>query len=156
VVLGRSATRRTWSGFLAPLLFLHGTNGILLLDGATHELVEGLALERHQLLMDLGTQPLVEQGCLLRICVNVVHTILRKVYEPLVILIHSARPFLKVQELLLLAVHEAVRDVVPPESLTKLSPRHLVAIRKGGNEGRLPGTHRPMELLGHKQCIMCL
>jgi hypothetical protein len=54
VVLGRSAPRRTSSGFLAPLLFLCGTNGILLRDGATHELVEGPTLEGHQLLIDLG------------------------------------------------------------------------------------------------------
>jgi hypothetical protein len=29
-------------------------DGILLLDGATHELVEGLTLEGHQLVTDLG------------------------------------------------------------------------------------------------------
>jgi hypothetical protein len=29
-------------------------DGILLLDGATHELVEGPALEGHQLVTDLG------------------------------------------------------------------------------------------------------
>jgi hypothetical protein len=55
VVLGLSAPRRTWSGSVAPLLFLHGTDVILLPDGATHELVEGPTLEGHQLLMDLGT-----------------------------------------------------------------------------------------------------
>jgi hypothetical protein len=36
---------------------------------------------------------------------------------------------------MLLAVHEAIRDVVPPESPTELSPRHLVVGRKGGGEG---------------------
>jgi hypothetical protein len=75
--------KRTWSSSLAPLLFLRGTNGILPPDGATHELVEGLALEDHRLLMDLGAQPLAEQGCLLRIHVDVLRTILGKVYEPL-------------------------------------------------------------------------
>jgi hypothetical protein len=55
VVLGRSTPKRTWSGSLAPLLFLHGMDGILLLDDATHLLAEGLTLERHQLLTDLGT-----------------------------------------------------------------------------------------------------
>jgi hypothetical protein len=74
--------------------------------------------------------------------------IFHKVYEPLVVLIHGARPLLKVQELLLLAVHEAITDVVPLESLTELGPRHLVAIRKGGGEGCPPGTHGPTELLG--------
>jgi hypothetical protein len=51
-----------------------------------------------------------------------VHAILCKVYEPLAVLVHGVGPLLKVQELLLLAFHEAVRDVVPPESLTKLNP----------------------------------
>jgi hypothetical protein len=41
-----------------------------------------------------------------------VRTILSKVYEPLAVLIHSIGPLLKVQEILLLTVHEAVRDVV--------------------------------------------
>jgi hypothetical protein len=65
----------TWSGFLALLPFLRGTDGILLPDGATHELVDGPALEMHQLLMDLGTQSLA---------------------EPLAVLIHSVGTLLKV------------------------------------------------------------
>jgi hypothetical protein len=63
---------------------------------------------------------------------------------------------LKAQELLLLAVHEAVRDVVPSESLMKLSPWHLVAVKKGGGEGCPLGTHAPAELLGRKQCLLHL
>jgi hypothetical protein len=59
---------------------------------------------------------------------------LHKVYEPLAILIQGVRPLLKVQELLLLAVQEAIRDVVPLESLVEVGPRHLVAVRKGGDE----------------------
>jgi hypothetical protein len=73
-----------------------------------------------------------------------------QVYEPLVVLVHSARPLLMVQKLLLLAVHEAVRDVVLLESLTGLSPRHLIAVRKGGDEDRPPDTRRPAELLSRK------
>jgi hypothetical protein len=149
-ILGRSTPRRTWSGSLAPLLFLGGTNDILLPDGATHELVNGPALEGHQLLMDLGTQPLAEQGCLLCVHVDVVCTILHKVYEPLAVLIYSAGTLLTVQELLLLAVHKAIRDVVLAKSLAEQSPRHLIAIREGGGEGHPPGTCRPVELLGCK------
>jgi hypothetical protein len=93
-VLGRSTVRRTWSSSLAPLLFLHGTNGILLPYGITHELVEGPPLEG--LVMDLGAQLLVEQGYLLHIRVDVVRTILCKVYEPLVVLVHHAGTLLKV------------------------------------------------------------
>jgi hypothetical protein len=46
--------------------------------------------------------------------------------------------------------------VVLPESLTELSPRHLIAISKGGGEGRPPGTHGPTELLGHEQRLLRL
>jgi hypothetical protein len=56
----------------------------------------------------------------------------------------------------LLVVHEAIRDVVPLESLTELSPQHLIAVRKGGGEGRPSGTHGPTELLGHKQRLLGL
>jgi hypothetical protein len=83
MILGQSTPRRTWSGSLALPLFLHGTDGILLPDGATHEQVEGPALERHRLLMDLGTQSLAEQGCLLHIRIDVVCTILRVIETPL-------------------------------------------------------------------------
>jgi hypothetical protein len=44
-------------------------NGVLLPDDTTHELVEGPALEGHQLLTDLGTQTLAEESCLL--CIRV-------------------------------------------------------------------------------------
>jgi hypothetical protein len=131
-------------------------DGTLLSDGPTHEPVEGLALERQQLLMDLGTVSLAEQCCLLRIRVDVVCAILCKVWEPLVVHIHSARTLLKVQELLLLAVHEAIRDVVATESLEELSPWHLVAVRKGCGEGRPPGTYRPMEVRGREQRLLHL
>jgi hypothetical protein len=53
-------------------------------------------------LMDLRTQPHAKEGRLLCVRVDVVRAVLRKVYEPLAILIHSAGLFLKVQELLLL------------------------------------------------------
>jgi hypothetical protein len=64
----------------------------------------------------------MEQGYLLRICVDVVHTILCKLYEPLAVLVHHARILIKVQELLMLVVHEAIRDVVLVESLAELGP----------------------------------
>jgi hypothetical protein len=64
----------------------------------------------------------MEQGYLLCICVDVVRTILCKLYEPLAVLIHHARTLIKVQELLMLVVHEVVRDVVLVESLTELGP----------------------------------
>jgi hypothetical protein len=131
-------------------------DGILPPDGTTHELVECPTLERHQLLTDLGTQPLAEQGCLLCIRVDVVCTILCKVYEPLVVLVHHVRTLLKVQGLLLLVVLEAIRDVVLAEGLMELSPQHLMAVRKGSGEGHQPGTCRPTELLGYEQRLLHL
>jgi hypothetical protein len=50
---------------------------------------------------------------------------------------------------MLLAVHEAIRDVVPSKSLEKLGPRHLIGIKNGGGEGHPPRTHRLTKLLGH-------
>jgi hypothetical protein len=64
--------RRSWNSPLSLLLFLSGTDHNLLPDAGTHELVEGLALEGHQVLMDLCAHPLGEQGCLLRVHVNIV------------------------------------------------------------------------------------
>jgi hypothetical protein len=56
----------------------------------------------------------------------------------------------------MLAVHEAVRDVVPPERLVELNPWHLVAVRKGASEGRPPGTRRPAEPLGREYRLLHL
>jgi hypothetical protein len=56
-VLEQSTPRRSYSGLLSLLLFLGGTDGIVLSDGNTHELVEGLALEGHQMLTYLRTHP---------------------------------------------------------------------------------------------------
>jgi hypothetical protein len=64
--------RRSWNSPLSLLLFLSGMDRILLPDDGTHQLVDGLALEGHQVLTDLCAHPLGEQGCLLCICVNIV------------------------------------------------------------------------------------
>jgi hypothetical protein len=85
-----------------------------------------------------------------------VRTILYKVYEPLAVLVHHARTLLKVQELLMVVVHEAVRDVVVTEGLVELSSRHLMTVRKGGSEGCPPGTCRPTEQLDCKQRLLRL
>jgi hypothetical protein len=72
VVLGQCAHKRSWSGPLALLIILGGTDGILLPNVITHELVEGLALDGHQVLTDLCGHPLAKQGHLLHIGVGVV------------------------------------------------------------------------------------
>jgi hypothetical protein len=46
-------------------------DGVFLPYGSTHQLVEGLALERHEVLTDLGTEPLPKQGRVLLIWVSV-------------------------------------------------------------------------------------
>jgi hypothetical protein len=35
-------------------------------------------------------------------------------------------------------------------------PCHLMAVRKGGDEGHPPGTHRPVELLGREHRLLHL
>jgi hypothetical protein len=69
-VLGQSAPRRSYRGPL-PLLLLGHMDGVFLPYGSTHQLVEGLALERHEVLTDLGTEPLPKQGRVLLIWVSV-------------------------------------------------------------------------------------
>jgi hypothetical protein len=85
-----------------------------------------------------------------------VRPILHKVDKPLAILIHDVGPLLEVQELLLLAVDEALGDVVLLKSLTELRPRHLVVSGESGGEGRPPGTCGPIELLGCEQRLLDL
>jgi hypothetical protein len=63
--------RRSYRGPL-PLLLLGHMDGVFLPYGSTHQLVEGLALERHEVLTDLGTEPLPKQGRVLLIWVSVV------------------------------------------------------------------------------------
>jgi hypothetical protein len=52
----------------------------------------------------------------------VVGAILREVVELLVVLVHTARTLLQVQELLKLVSHQARGDVVSTKSCVKLSP----------------------------------
>jgi hypothetical protein len=51
-----------------------------------------------------------------------VGAILREVVKLLVVLVHTARPLLQVQEFLKLVSHQAHRDVVPTESCAKTRP----------------------------------
>jgi hypothetical protein len=69
-----------------------------------------------------------------------VSIILHQVAEHLVVFIHTVGPLLQMQELLLLAVHETHRNVVPAERCMELRPWDLVAVLKcGGVSG--PSCH---------------
>jgi hypothetical protein len=61
-----------------------------------------------------------------------VSTVLHQVVELIVVLIHTVGPLLQIQELLLLAVHETCRNVVPAECYAELYPRDLVVVLKCG------------------------
>jgi hypothetical protein len=85
-----------------------------------------------------------------------VGTVLREVVEFLVVLIHTARTLLQVQELLKLVSHQACGDVVPMKSHVELGPWHLVAVLNGGGEVSPPSTHRSTKLLGREQGLLDL
>jgi hypothetical protein len=70
----------------------------------------------------------------------VVGAILREVVEVLVVLVHTTRTLLQVQELLKLVNQQACGDVVSTESCAALSPQHLVAVLNSGGEVSPPST----------------
>jgi hypothetical protein len=129
---------------------------ILLLNRGAHQLIQGAASEQHQVLMQHRAKPLMEERHLLLIGVGVVGAILREVVEHLVVLVHTARTLLQVQELLKLASHQGHRDVVPTESCAELGPRHLVAVLNSGSEVSPPSTRGSMKLLGCEQGLLVL
>jgi hypothetical protein len=67
---------------------------VLLLNRGAHKLVQGAALEQHQVLMQHWIEPPMEERHLLLIGVGVVGAILREVVKLLDVLIHTARPLL--------------------------------------------------------------
>jgi hypothetical protein len=70
------------------------------------------------------------------------------VVESLAVLVDTPRTLLQVQELLKLASHQGLGDVVSAEGHMKLRPRHLVAALKSGDEVSPPSTTAPTKLLG--------
>jgi hypothetical protein len=123
---------------------------VLLLNRGTHKLIQGAALEQHQVLMQHRIEPLTKERHLLLAGVGIVGAIPREVVELLAVLIHIAQTLLQVQELLKLVSHQSHRDEVPMESCAELSPRHLVAVLNRGSEVSPPSTRGSMKLLGHK------
>jgi hypothetical protein len=96
---------------------------------------------------------LTEARHLLLIGVSVVGAVLREMVEILVVLIHTARTLLQVQELLKLVSHQARGDMVPMESCAELGPQHLVAILNSGSEVSPPSTRGSTKLLGYEQSV---
>jgi hypothetical protein len=78
------------------------------------------------------------------------------VVELLVVLIHTTRTLLQVQELLKLVSHQVRGDVVPKERCVELGPRHLVAILNSGGEVSPLSTCGSTKLLGHEQSLLDL
>jgi hypothetical protein len=76
------------------------------------------------------------------------------VVKPLDVLIDTPRTLLHVQELLKLVSFEAHGCVVSTEGLTKLGPRHLVAVVKTGGVVHPTSTGGPMKLLGYVQSLL--
>jgi hypothetical protein len=95
---------------------------VLLLNTSAHQLIQGAAPEQRQVLTQHRTEPLTEERHLLLIDVDVIGVILRDVVELLVVLIHTARSLLQVQELLKLASHQSRGDVMSMESYSELVP----------------------------------
>jgi hypothetical protein len=122
--------------------------GILLLTRATHQLVDVATAKQSQVLMKPGVEHLMKQGHLLLVRVNMVGPIWREVVKSLTVLVDTVGALLQVQKLLQLAGHEARGDVVPTESLPKLSPQDSVAIPKSGSVFHPPctcGPHKAVE-----------
>jgi hypothetical protein len=86
--------------------------------------------------------------------VGVVGAVLREVVELLVVLVHTTRILLHVQELLELASHHARGDVASTESHTELGPRHLVVILNSDDKISPPSTRRSTKLLGCEQSLL--
>jgi hypothetical protein len=89
MVLGRSTPSRPKQRPLLPLLLNTSTTSVLLLNRGAHKLIQGIALEQHQVLMKHRVEPLMEQHHLLLIGVRVVGVILREVVKPLAILVDT-------------------------------------------------------------------
>jgi hypothetical protein len=98
----------------------------------------------------------MEKQHLLLVSIGVVGAILREVVELLAVLIHTAQTLLQVQELLKLASHQALKDVLPMKSHAEFSPQHLVAVLNGGGEVSPPSTHGSMKLLDCEQGLLDL
>jgi hypothetical protein len=70
---------------------------------------------------------------LLLVGVHLVWHILRLMVELLVVVMHKPSSLLEVHELLALLSHHACGDVVGTESITELSPWHMVILGTSGN-----------------------
>jgi hypothetical protein len=101
-------------------------------------------------------EPPTKKRHLLHIGIGVVGAVLREVVELLVVLIHTARTLLQVQELLKLSSHQSHRDVVPMKSRAEFGPWHLVAVLNSDIEVSPPSTRMSTNLLGHEQGLLDL
>jgi hypothetical protein len=110
-------------------------------------------VERHALLQ-LGGETDHEAILLLLIRVHLVRRILRQMVELLGIVVHGSSSLHEVHELLVLLPHHASGDVVGVESITKLSPRHLVIRGASGGVVGPPRTGVAPQLLCGEECLL--
>jgi hypothetical protein len=95
-----------------PLFLINLSNGLhhpLLVNGCTCQLVVWQAREMHQALLQMDSEPYMEQVGLLFIRVDVVWLVLSKSVELPHVVEYIVVPLLKVQELLQLAVEQTHR-----------------------------------------------
>jgi hypothetical protein len=74
------------------------------------------------MILQLYDEPLVVELSLLRVCVNVVCSVMCEVVELLAVLIDGVVPLLLVEELCQRGAHEACREVMATESDVEPTP----------------------------------
>jgi hypothetical protein len=120
------AARRGWSHL--PLLILNLPALALGVEGRVNQLVEVVEAVVQQRILDVIIQSLLEILLLIAIMSDVSRGIAGKLKETVTILRHRHRSLLKGTERLLLHLHNALRNVMVPETLTKLDPGESITV----------------------------
>jgi hypothetical protein len=93
---------------------------------------------------------------LLQIRVNLLWSILRQMVEELGVLVHGPSALLEVHEFLMLPSHDACGDVMGTESLTKLTPWHLIVRGASGGIVGPPRARISPQLLCGEEGLLSL
>jgi hypothetical protein len=153
-VLWRSTTK--WSSHNLPLLgFLVSTDCII----RDHDVADKLwkcpsSVERHALLQLVGETD--HEAVLPFVRVHLVRRILRQMVELLGVVVHEPSSLLEVHQLLALLHQHAYEDVAGMESITELSPRHLVVYRASGGVVGPPRASVTTQLLCGEEDLLHL
>jgi hypothetical protein len=120
------AARRGWSHL--PLLILNLSALTLGVEGSINQLVEVVEAVVQQRILDVIIQSLLEVLLLVTITSDISRGIAGQLKKTVTVLRHRHRSLLKSTELLLLHLHDALRDMMVPEALTELDPGERVAV----------------------------